>query len=60
MYKLNKKCRNYNIRYFQMEGKMEKPLMEELKKLLSLIENYKEEAKELSIQKEGFNTVKNI
>lgn len=37
---------------------MEKPLMEELKKLLSLIENYKKEAKELGIQKEGFNTVK--
>jgi len=46
------------MKYFQMEGEMEKSLIEELKQLLSLIENYKEEAKELSIQKEGFNTVK--
>ncbi len=38
---------------------MEKSLIEELKQLLSLIENYKEEAKELGIKKEGFNTVKN-
>ena len=36
------------IRYFQMEGKMEKTLMEELKKLLSLIENYKEDILKLS------------
>ena len=38
---------------------MEKSLIDELKQLLSLIENYKEEAKELGIQKEGFSTVKN-